>query len=172
MNEIKEKPVTSKDNEINLIETIQRVNDVRSERLKIQIEKLRATEKKWNEHIKELKHRMPMIVAASRTLGCMVEDLHFVKTGYHDETEWTHDNMLNVEFTMVPFNGKVKFYNFKGYTNSGGSKNDKKKTEQGLRMERMFKDATGLSTSVNQMCFEVDEPNERKRVLVTMWVKV
>jgi len=150
----------------NLIEQIRKTNEIRAARFAREIDALKVSDEHWNTEVEKLKAKIPALVEAVKSLGCNIEELRFNKTGLDEKWE---DNRLYINFTMVPFNKKIKFYKFRGYTSSGASKNGKLKDTQGEKLELSLKEKTGLSTSVNQMCLEVDA-NDRKRVLVQMWV--
>ncbi len=167
--------IKSLDQHFNEINALKEKNDVVSashfdfinQLNKIKVEKLNI-----------LKEKLPLIVQALEKTGLHLDRLSYHKAVMSEKLEYVekYENMKNfdISFVGVPFNEKMKFIKFAGYTKSGSGKNKERLKTKAKKMQDEFTAITGLKVSINSNSLEYgsshyDSNTKKCVVMYSVW---
>lgn len=142
-----------------------RINDIFQQQ-KAKIENLNNNMNMKINLFKQKSHELHQVLFEN---GLNINSISMSKTGF-DSDDWKEGDKLHISMTLIPFNNKIKFLKFSGYTSSGRGKNQERLNEKAKNLSESIRNATGLHTSVNQFSLEVKDENDTKRILAEIWV--
>lgn len=136
------------------------------------VERANTLASRWDSALTAFSMKVDRIQDALKAHGLeiSVSETNFAKTGLNDNA-WLDEDRLRVSLIAVPFSGKFKFLPFRGYDSGGRGKNDERLRAKAACLVAALKEASGLSSvEVNSSSLELRDDNDRKRVMISLWI--